>query len=116
MKEKTKSYLKYGLRAVVFLAVLAVFVAFSPLFVTMWHKGIAAGVFAAYTLVLCDKWGIVEWLQVHGNEIVSEMASCGFCLSWWVCVLLCICGWFLTGGCDWVIAPFIGTMVCRILR
>ena len=40
---------------------------------------------ATFFLLLAYKWGAIEWLQVHGNEFVSQLANCTFCLSWWAC-------------------------------
>lgn len=45
---------------------------------------------AAFLLILANKWGVIEKVQVRGNDFFSEMFSCGFCLSWWTCVLLSI--------------------------
>ena len=43
---------------------------------------------AAWIIILLTKLGAVEWMQVHGDKYLSRMASCSFCLSWWVCVVL----------------------------
>ena len=53
--------------------------------------------FSAFLLLLAYKWGIVEWMQVHGNDTISKRAHCDFCMSWWLCLLLTL-----------VVAPFIG--------
>ena len=53
--------------------------------------------FAVFFLLLAYKWKIVEWLQVHGSEKLSQLAHCDFCMSWWLCVLLTV-----------IVAPFIG--------
>lgn len=111
-----KGYGIYFLRCVIMLVVLAVFAWFTPLMTTLWHKCIMAGAIAAYALVLLSKWGVVEWMQVRGSRLVSEMASCGFCLSWWTCVLLCGMGVLLTGSVEWIPSAFVATMVCRMLK
>lgn len=49
---------------------------------------IAVALVAAFALLLLRKWGVVEWLQVHGNDIISRMAGCDFCLSWWTCLVV----------------------------
>lgn len=41
---------------------------------------------AAFILTLLYKWEIVEYIQVRGGRLLSEMAKCDFCLSWWTCV------------------------------
>lgn len=51
--------------------------------------------FAAFEILLLMKWGVIEWLQVHGigaksdkiNDLVSKMAHCNFCLSFWASVV-----------------------------
>ena len=69
--------------------------------------------FAVFLLLLAYKWKIVEWLQVHGSEKVSEMAHCDFCMSWWLSVSLTIiispfvAEWWL------VAVPFIATPLTR---
>ena len=44
---------------------------------------------AAFVVLLMKKWGVTEWMQVHGDDLISRMASCDFCLSFWVGTLLC---------------------------
>lgn len=51
---------------------------------------IAVALVAAFVLLLLKKLGFVEWLQVHGNDFVSELAHCDFCLSWWTCLIVAI--------------------------
>ena len=44
---------------------------------------------AAFLLGLSQKWGWIEWLQVHApNDFLHELFSCKFCCSWWVSVLI----------------------------
>ena len=100
MGEKIKGYGVCFLRCVIMLVVLAVFAGFAPFMTTLWHKCILTG----------------EWLQVRGCGLVSEMASCDFCLSWWTCVLMCGIGWLVTGSVEWVPSAFVATMVCRMLK
>ena len=41
---------------------------------------VAFALWVAFVLLLAYKVGIVEWMQVHGNELVSKMAHCDFCM------------------------------------
>jgi hypothetical protein len=116
MGEKMKGYGICFLRCVIMFVVLAVFAGFTPFMTTLWHKCILTGAMAAYALVLLSKWGVVEWMQVRGCGLVSEMASCDFCLSWWMCVLMCGFGWLITGSVEWIPSAFVATMVCRMLK
>ena len=43
---------------------------------------------SAFVVLLMKKWGVTEWMQVHGDRISSELFSCDFCLSFWTAVLL----------------------------
>ena len=78
-------------------------------------NSIVIGCLAAFFITLAKKWGIVEQLQVRGNDLISEMANCDFCMSWWVCVTLTLIYIFVTTDVDMVYMPFIGTMVSRRL-
>jgi hypothetical protein len=46
---------------------------------------------AAFFILLAKKLGIVEWMQIHGDKFISQMASCDFCMSFWAGTLLFIC-------------------------
>ncbi len=78
-------------------------------------NSIVIGCLAAFFITLAKKWGVVEQLQVRGNDLVSEMAHCDFCMSWWACVVLTLAYIFITGDTSMVWMPFIGTMVSRRL-
>ncbi len=78
-------------------------------------NSIIIGVLASFIIVLAKKWGIVEQMQVHGNDFFSAMANCDFCLSWWVCVVLTAIYIIATGDVDMAVMPFLGTMVSRFL-
>lgn len=43
---------------------------------------------AAFILTLLYKWEVVEYIQVRGCRLLSKMAHCNFCLSWWTCVVV----------------------------
>ena len=58
---------------------------------------IVVALIAAFVLTLLRKWGVIEWVQIHGNDFFSKMFNCDFCLSWWTCV------------------PFCSTMITRVL-
>ena len=78
-------------------------------------NSVVIGCIAAFFITLGKKWGIVEYLQVHGSQLVSEMAHCDFCLSWWTCCVLTVLWMLVTGEVDMMYMPFIGTMVSRFL-
>lgn len=76
-------------------------------------NSIVIGCLAAFFITLAKKWGVVEQLQVRGNDLISEMAHCDFCMSWWACVVLTLVYIFVTTDTSMVWMPFIGTMVSR---
>ena len=54
-----------------------------------WSLVIAA--FAAFGLALAQKWGWIEWAQVHApSDFLYKLVSCHFCTTWWTCVVLCL--------------------------
>ena len=78
-------------------------------------NGVVIGIVAAFFITLAKKWGIVEQMQMRGSELVSEMAHCDFCLSWWMSCVLTLLYVLATGEVDMVYMPFVGTMVSRFL-
>lgn len=71
------------------------------------------GFLAAFFLLLAYKWGVVEYLQVHGSKLVSEMARCDFCMSWWLCVILTLPTLMLWYHVFALIVPLVATPICR---
>lgn len=68
---------------------------------------------ATFFLLLAYKWGAIEWLQVHGNAFISQLANCTFCLSWWVCLAVSMI--FIVESRDWslLIVPVVATPITR---
>lgn len=68
---------------------------------------------AAFLVLLMNKLGFVEWMQVHGDRILSQMFSCMFCLSFWTCTaLMCVLAcWY-----DEPMLFFCGTLSAPITR
>ena len=78
-------------------------------------NGVVVGIIAAFFITLAKKWGIVEQVQMRGNEFFSQMAHCDFCLSWWTCCVLALLYVLATGNVDMIFIPFVGTMISRYL-
>lgn len=70
---------------------------------------------AAFGLTLLRKWGVVEWVQVHGNKFFAKMFNCNFCLSFWAGLALSILFVFITGNPALLLVPFCSTMITRFL-
>lgn len=78
-------------------------------------NGVVVGIIAAFFITLAKKWGIVEQVQMRGNEFFSQMAHCDYCLSWWTCCLLALLYVIATGNVDMIFIPLVGTMISRYL-
>lgn len=72
------------------------------------------GCISAFILLLVNKLGLIEMLQVHGNDIMSELASCDFCMSWWMCLVISLFVIVIDPTTGFFI-PFIATPICRRL-
>ena len=71
---------------------------------------------AAFLLGLANKWGLIEWLQVHApNVFFEKLFNCKFCCSWWVSVILSLTLCVATG--DWwlLFVPVCSTVITREL-
>lgn len=76
---------------------------------------IAISLLAAFLLTLLRKWGVIEWVQVHGNDFFSKMFSCDFCLSWWMGVVLSVAGALIVNDPAVLLIPFFSTALTRRL-
>lgn len=45
---------------------------------------------SVFLLMLMRKWGFIEYLSVNGSNLISKMANCNFCLSFWINVLVVV--------------------------
>ncbi len=73
------------------------------------------GCAAAFLLLLAYKLGIVEWLQVHGDVVVSKMAHCDLCMSWWLSVVITILLVVIMDNVALLCVPFVSTPIARRL-
>lgn len=71
------------------------------------------GLSAAFTITLMRKWGIIEWVQVHGNRFFSEMFRCDLCLSFWTSLLMSLPLLLGTLHVCYLIVPVMGAMISR---
>lgn len=71
---------------------------------------------AAFILSLLNKWGVIEYLQIHApNNFLNELFSCFFCMSWWTCVFLTLFVLIMYGDCIDLLLPFCATPLTRKL-
>lgn len=76
---------------------------------------VVVALWVCFLLLLAYKLGIIEWLQVHGGDVVSKLASCDFCMSWWLSVLLTLILFCFLGNSLLVVVPFLATPIARRL-
>lgn len=70
---------------------------------------------AAFIVLLIKKWGIAEYVQVHGNKFFAQMFGCDLCLSWWVGLALtfvCAC---LLNNLGLLLLPMFTTPLTRYI-
>ena len=76
---------------------------------------VLTGCLTSWVVILLRKWGVLEWLQVHGGEFVGKLVSCDYCLNWWLAWAVVVIALAVTGEW-WVVAvPFFSTTVGRWL-
>lgn len=51
---------------------------------------ILVSLFAAFIILLLQKVGFIEEMQLHGTKVISKLFSCQFCLSFWFAVFLSV--------------------------
>lgn len=70
---------------------------------------------AAFVVLLIKKWGIAEWVQVHGNGFFSKLFSCDLCMSFWAAVVLSILTAIMVGDVWLISLPVFSTPITRML-
>lgn len=70
---------------------------------------------SSFVISLMMKWGIVEWVQVHGNDFFHKMFSCNFCLSFWTNLLVCISLSIYISDARVLFIPFFSTNITKHL-
>ena len=71
---------------------------------------------AAFFLGLANKWGWLEWLQVHApSDMICRLFSCKFCCSWWMNVIISIILCVVTGNWWLAAIPVFATPITKEL-
>ena len=81
----------------------------------MLFEIIIVALLAAFMIILANKWGLIEHLQIHGNKFFNELANCNFCLSFWVGYIISVTFLIITGDFIFLLIPFFSTPLTRIL-
>ena len=69
----------------------------------------------AFTLLLLKKLGVIEYLQVHGDKYISQMAQCDFCLSFWTSLLFVFVIVAITDDTSYTTIPLVSTPIARLM-
>ena len=70
---------------------------------------------AAFCVLLVKKWGIAEYVQVHGDRYLSQMFGCDLCMSFWASVIITIAVMCVTNDMRLIFVPVFATPVTRML-
>ena len=76
---------------------------------------IVVALLTAFVIILAKKWGITEMVQIHGNDFFSKLASCDFCMSYWVSLVISIIAVIVTGDWTLIFLPFFVTPLSRYI-
>ena len=77
--------------------------------------GAFVALLAAMMVLLVKKWGVAEWIQIHGDKFLSKLFSCDLCMSFWaaMCFAVVLCCVYDDAG--WLLLPFLTTPVTRMM-
>lgn len=82
--------------------------------ISMYYVAVIS-LIAAFIVLLIKKWGWAEWVQVHGDKVLSQLFSCDLCMSFWAAVLVSIIMVLATGNSALIFVPVLSTPITRIL-
>ena len=76
---------------------------------------VLTGCLTSWIVILLKKWGVIEWVQVHGNAFFGKLVSCDFCLNFHCAWVLMLVVAVVTG--EWILlaVPFFSTTIGRFL-
>lgn len=70
---------------------------------------------ASFIVLLLSKVGVLEWMQINCSETISKLASCHFCLSFWIGFIVAIVFAVITDNLLLVFVPFCSSPISRML-
>ena len=78
---------------------------------------ILVALFATFIVILATKWGIREYIILKAPELLSKLASCDFCLGFWLSILICSVLFMLEHitGLQFFIIPTLAAPIIRFL-
>jgi hypothetical protein len=70
---------------------------------------------AAWAVLLLARVGLRDWVVVRAPRLISELAACDFCLSWWLCVIFSLVAAFVVGDFRLLLCALTATPITRFL-
>ena len=70
---------------------------------------------AAFVVLLLKKWGIAEWMQIHGDAFTSKLFSCDLCMGFWANFLITMAVMCVTDDASMIVTPIMATPITRML-
>lgn len=70
---------------------------------------------AAFAVLLVKKWGIAEYIQIHGDKFLSKLFSCDLCMSFWASMLICLFLCCIYDDVHLLLVPMFTTPITRML-
>ena len=70
---------------------------------------------AAFVVLLVKKWGLNEWMQIHGDKYIAQLFSCDLCMSFWAAVILSMAVALVTDCGIYMAVPIFSTPISRML-
>ena len=70
---------------------------------------------ASFGVMLLKKWGIAEYMQVHGDKCISQLFSCDFCMSFWASFIIVVAVMCATNQASLIFVPVFSTPIARML-
>ena len=70
---------------------------------------------AAFVVLLVKKWGIAEWMQIHGDAFTSKLFSCDLCMGFWANFLITMAVMCVTDDASLIVTPIMATPITRML-
>lgn len=71
--------------------------------------------FSAFSILLIEKVGYREKIQIRAPKLIAELFSCDFCLSWWTCFVIALIISLFTCNLLIICAAIAATPITRIM-
>ena len=79
------------------------------------EMGAFVALLAAMMVLLVKKWGVAEWIQIHGDKFLSKLFSCDLCMSFWAAMCFSLAVASIHDDALWLLLPFLTTPLTRML-